>query len=1190
MTEDGKGAAVLLTNQEIVVLLLKLSKSLESLSLDEGLLEEEAQTLELVVRLEKHFEIEKGEGTLGQRIKKLIDFLCPHPGESAELKEQVEEEIQHGMVPDKAHLDEWQEQLAAAEGQLAEIEAWAKILAQKTTLPPQSLVRILRLQAQTLAVSEKLKTVPVEQRPAVDRILRKLPFLAVKEVLSKTDVLPEKPEGVGQTEKKVLNMSQVVLKSPELREVTRRIPPSARAAFQRQLKRSLSASVRQAVVGVRAGLGVEREVQVAAQNLAQTYGFSSVQARQEVEGLVAAQEAVLREQILAVPGSSRVAQGQEIARESTVSLAAAKTTAEVIRIKAGNPGISPRKIARQLGAQAVPISREVEGVTTGALSASQQKTLTLNIQKIVGQQAEATGHLVSETVDRAQGVVLLAQKYGLPPPQARKIIYQAEEQERAFFQQILEEQALPLEPEVIEQVAGRLGRLVIATGVRTIPDSAKSTPRLGSPRGVSLEKEVGKFLREKKVPRQQMEKTLRRLKPYLRLSSFRTRAGFNKGVIRAALERNMQKLGLLSTAFPSPELLAVETMRVAAQKNDSCGEKGKISEIAGVVTDRLRPVKPEVNTEQVGRVLEEALLSGDEPESARIALERTVVDHPQEVIVELDEAKKTELALEELGFGDNEQLAGVVDFLRVTEIEPQLYSVPVSKEQIPEKVLEFLEGDLGAQEEYSYGQIVRVLNTKFTFEQAQVLAPDFDDEGKLTPFGAIRLLQISRVREPGELSRLDQWWQTLEEESKQGLGRLRNVIEQRSRIVQAVANNPIYRFRQRISQATQRFLRPVGDWAVRTVSFGRFPTLSAVGTAARNWFLQTGVGQAAQSLAVKATQKAAEWAVQAGAKKLLSSAAVKTLAAGLSTVLGVSTGGVSLLIQAGLMALGWVAKKVAGLGKKILGSLGIDTGKIEGWFKKNIPLVGGLLGKVATGVGGFTVAVVGGLLAVPAIAGMTLIALVAGPIILVIILSLLAGITTGSAQWDAMQGRGFSPGDIGGIELTPEELAALGEGHLALGLQNALSGCGISRVTSSNLTAVDTCLSGAGFSRQAIETIKYSAEQFNYLQCVGFVVAVVPGFSGGGDAYSFVDHPPPGWHSASGPAQIGDVAVWGPSANCQGSCDTDISCCGHVAVVTGVEYLEGLDYLYVTQAWGESGRVSTVRIPADSPTTILTPN
>lgn len=167
--------------------------------------------------------------------------------------------------------------------------------------------------------------------------------------------------------------------------------------------------------------------------------------------------------------------------------------------------------------------------------------------------------------------------------------------------------------------------------------------------------------------------------------------------------------------------------------------------------------------------------------------------------------------------------------------------------------------------------------------------------------------------------------------------------------------------------------------------------------------------------------------------------------------------------------------------------------------------------------------------------------------------------------------------------------------HAACRIQRALEGCNIRAVTSQNAAEAKICLSG--FQPLTQDIIYNSAYHLTYLQCVGFKYAA-ESESGVGffpqNALMYLQNRPSNCKPVTdlSTVQVGDNAVWGPGSRCPTTdinqanslCNSNGSCCGHIAAITRVG--EGVD-IDVTQAWGDSGIVNTVRTSKSAPAMIM---
>jgi len=801
--------------------------------------------------------------------------------------------------------------------------------------------------------------------------------------------------------------------------------------------------------------------------------------------------------------------------------------------------------------------------------------------------------------------------------------------------------------------------LAVAAAAKSTPDNPQATPSSGEKEGKQVVKEVVASLRETGVTRSQAQKVAALVKGPLQRSMGEIRARSNKRIFRAAVRRAYSMLGIKiaplegkeqlventpieevkvkpdlapeeekvvfeqpkvteeKTTFTSvlkeavvevkaellsPELLAEEVVIVIAEEaNPEVRlDNQTIKRWAVIITDRVKEVAPQTKVEQVEKVLKSALQFDEEAGPAQIAVQRLSVDHPQRVR-EIFSQERNELLLQELeinlgiDLSSDPQFEGLPDFLVAAQIRASLYQLQVSKEQIPQEVLTFLQEDLGEQESYSYQNVVEILSSRFTSEQGEAILPQFEvGEGgqeRLTIRGAVELIQTGEVKGVGKLSQLNSWYERLSEGNKQKLGWLKNVLDQKSKIMSAVENNPIHKLKQRFFQARAKVLTPVLDWGVRVLSGGRFTTMSGAKVAFANWFVQTKLGGAVQAGIRGVATKVASWAAKEATKKAIGSTAAKLVASGASFVLGLSSAGLITLVQVAVMVAAKAIKKFAELGRKTLDTLGINSAELEAKAKETFGFLGTLVVKGALVVVGVTL----GLVAESGKKIGQLIALVVGGTILgIAAIALIAGGVIGSSQRLSMRGGSYSSAEIGNV-VDIDNIAGLDQSQLPIMIEKALDGCGISSVSKSNFSKVEGCLSTAGIPEYTIKVFEDSVNAFPdlpYLQCVYFVIGTVPDFPGGGDAYTFYAHPPSGWHNVDNEtARVGDLAVWGPSASCQGTCDIDISCCGHIGVVTAIRESplgeEGEDFLIITQANGANGKVVTTEVAISAPTTIL---
>ncbi|MFH1602213.1 MAG: CHAP domain-containing protein [Candidatus Shapirobacteria bacterium] len=700
----------------------------------------------------------------------------------------------------------------------------------------------------------------------------------------------------------------------------------------------------------------------------------------------------------------------------------------------------------------------------------------------------------------------------------------------------------------------RIGRIAAEAAViaasETLPEEGQKRLHLEKSR-TSVEKKVNQFLRQQRVSPSLRRTVLRRLKR--QPSVVRARVLSAQNVLQKALERE----GLTSPGLLSAEL--VETASQEAPSRRSRFDNKTIKARAAIAVQRVKETgaAPLLKAGQAEGALRSAIRSSQNGEKTQAVLVRVALENPNQVKQIIDKKKK-ELLLPELeknlgvDLSGDEQLSKLPDQLIATQTRANLYGLSVGREQIPQEVLTHLEAEAGERPSYSYEQVAEAINNQdvFTPERLEAIWPLLDQDQRLTFRGSLRLFQTSQQSLEQNQS-FTRWHQNLNDLQKEKLGWLEGALGQQNQIVQTVLDNPIYQFKQKLGGAVNNLAAPV-----------------------KNWFLQTGVGQAAQGLALKVGQKAAEFAVQSGAKKLLASGAAKAVAAGLSAALGVSTAGVSLLIQGAIMLGGAILKGAAKTGRKVLNALGVDSDQL----RRNFGFLGGLAAKGLEVAAGIPAAII----KVPVDLGVPILVGLAGAIGLPIVLALMAFAVAGSSQRMSMEGGGRG-------DLSPDQIATLERGvnpegdQLAVRIQRAFDACGLSgAITAASLSDKSNCLTGQGIRAESINVLIGSAQAYTFLQCVAFVRASVIDLPPLGDARDFADPPvnyP--WQPLEDLNRVteGQIVVWERGY-------------GHMGVITKVE--KGPDgtqaVLWVTQAWGDDasqGVVNTTKILVSEPDMIL---
>jgi len=167
-------------------------------------------------------------------------------------------------------------------------------------------------------------------------------------------------------------------------------------------------------------------------------------------------------------------------------------------------------------------------------------------------------------------------------------------------------------------------------------------------------------------------------------------------------------------------------------------------------------------------------------------------------------------------------------------------------------------------------------------------------------------------------------------------------------------------------------------------------------------------------------------------------------------------------------------------------------------------------------------------------------------------------------------------------DVSIENICNISSVHAATQMQCDLyQQCNLGVVNRSNVSSIiSSCWSW--LNQYPKSAIQYSASEHTYLQCVGFAVAAshqqrinLP--AGIGHAYSYVT-PPHGCQSVNrSNIKIGNLAVWNTAPY------------GHIAVIT--KFIPGqsgeISSIWVTQALGDNGTVSSWIVPVENPTTIL---
>lgn len=288
-------------------------------------------------------------------------------------------------------------------------------------------------------------------------------------------------------------------------------------------------------------------------------------------------------------------------------------------------------------------------------------------------------------------------------------------------------------------------------------------------------------------------------------------------------------------------------------------------------------------------------------------------------------------------------------------------------------------------------------------------------------------------------------------------------------------------------------------------------------------------------------------------------------------------------------------------GTLIGGAIGAIVGFIIGFLAGSI--IGGVIGWIAMhlvqGVGGFLSGIGSllGSLASSASGFLHGITAAAGNIAALFTVKgfILAGSTFGGIFLfvnQVTQSAFFVPQERGGGISGPINVVVVDPdcSHPACQIERALNKCGANPVNQSSWISVENCLSSL-ISPEALEELRHSVfeiENNSDLQCVGFKIAAEKQLGINlprQNAAEFLNNHPGCDEIIPSEIQVGDNAVWGPRVDCSGTCETDIKCCGHIAVVTRTKdkTTNGEIFLIeVTQAWGNNGAVNTIKVPREN--------
>lgn len=340
---------------------------------------------------------------------------------------------------------------------------------------------------------------------------------------------------------------------------------------------------------------------------------------------------------------------------------------------------------------------------------------------------------------------------------------------------------------------------------------------------------------------------------------------------------------------------------------------------------------------------------------------------------------------------------------------------------------------------------------------------------------------------------------------------------------------------------------------------------------------QTAIGQAVR----KGVEKAALALAKKLALDVVKGTAIKGGTAAVAAILGIPTGGASILI--------WLAIE---LGAKLLSKLKqlLKTGvalldkisfgllsDVRNWIKENI-------GEFAAKAFDFL-----SLALAPILAPLTMVAVT--PILIFALVAIFGVLLFMSFRHQQTLLTLTPPLGRGGEGITQEQFGTnlIEITNIDMGQCQSLSGaaqraCALTLVfkecslggfiNAGNTDSIEDCIRGNDYLmsilnedmiQRIVSTLTRSASLYQVLQCVGFKAAVEPALPGCGDAKNFINGGC-GHCQEISPANIqsGDNAVWTWEPY------------GHIAIIIGINQESGL--ITVAQAWGGSGRINFTQV------------
>lgn len=415
-------------------------------------------------------------------------------------------------------------------------------------------------------------------------------------------------------------------------------------------------------------------------------------------------------------------------------------------------------------------------------------------------------------------------------------------------------------------------------------------------------------------------------------------------------------------------------------------------------------------------------------------------------------------------------------------------------------------------------------------------------------------------------------------------------IQNQYNIIEAVYNNPLYQMASPVIQWAAGFAKSEIVQRIAKTGFGK--AVKKTGEKIINW----GINQIAKGVVVEGGKRLA----MEGVKKAAQAIAIKGTAATVAAALGVPTGGLSLLIWAGieLLQMGFkMFKKVTGAFGKLARMTGIPQAiselansatfglpnDIMNQLRK-IPLIGNAMARgfsrLVSGITTTTI-VVGTPILVAMIAVFGLLFIMQGRA-----KRMVSTLVIGGRGGGWIPGEGFPPNIIEEPIDDTDCQTLTGNARKACLVILVSQSCTPGGVNSSNVNTLRECVLNRAQGEQLrnefsaseiddmLDMFEYSTTvtRATYLQCVGFKRGIEPVLPDAGNGLHFADADliSPCYTINPDEVQSGDNAVWTHASY------------GHIAMVLDENYPSDVYEwaMLVAQAWGETGRINATVVPA----------